>query len=66
MNGFLKMEMYDEHFAIEAYEVETGKLLLSIYNREKNDEGYSIEVNTNEFLYLINEVTKARPEIREE
>jgi hypothetical protein len=57
------MEMYDEHFALEAYEVAPGKLLLSIYDREKNDQGYSIEVNTKEFLYLIGEVTKPTPEI---
>lgn len=65
MNGLLKMEMYDEHYALEAYEVEPGKLLLSIFDREKNDQGYSIEVNTKEFLYLVKEVTKPIPEIIE-
>lgn len=63
MKGFLKMEMYDDQFALEAYEVTPGKLLLSVYDREKNDQGYSIEVNAKEFLYLIGEVTKPIPDI---
>jgi hypothetical protein len=63
MNGLLKMEMYNEQFALEAYEVESGKLMLSIYDREKNDQGYSIEVNTKEFLFLIGEVTKPVPDL---
>jgi hypothetical protein len=62
MNGLLKMEIYNDQFALEAYEVEPGKLMLSIFDRKKNDQGYSIEVNTNEFLFLIGEVTKPIPE----
>lgn len=65
MNGLLKMEMYNEQFALEAYEVETGKLILSIYDRKKNDQGYSIEVATKEFLFLISEVTKPIPDFHE-
>lgn len=55
------MEMIDEHSALEAYEVEPGKLFISIYDKEKNDTGYSIEVTTKDFLYLIGEVTKPIP-----
>lgn len=61
MDGLLKMEMIDEHSALEAYEVEPGKLFISIYDKEKNDTGYSIEVTTKDFLYLIGEVTKPIP-----
>lgn len=63
LNGLLKLEMHDERFALEAYEVEPGKLYLSIYDRGKNDQGYSIEVNTKEFLYFVGEVTKPVPEL---
>ena len=63
MDGLLKMEMVDEHSALEAYEVEPGRLFISIYDKVKNDEGYSIEVNTKDFLYLVGEVTKPMPNL---
>lgn len=63
MDGLLKMEMVDERSVLEAYEVELGKLFISIYDKEKNDTGYSIEVTTKDFLYLIGEVTKSIPDL---
>lgn len=63
MKGLLKLEMYNDNFILEAYEDEPGKLILSIYDREKNDQGYSLEVDTKEFLYLIGEVTKPMPDL---
>lgn len=63
MDGLLKMEMVDNHSVLEAYEVESGKLFISIYDKEKNDTGYSVEVSTKDFLYLIGEVTKPMPNL---
>lgn len=63
LDGLLKMEMDDEHSVLEVYEVESGKLFISVYNKEKNDAGYSIEVSTKDFLYLIGEVTKPMPNL---
>lgn len=63
LDGLLKMEMVDEHSVLEAYEVEPGKLFISIYDKGKNDDGYSIEVSTTNFLYLIGEVTKPMPNL---